>query len=393
MFRSRLLPVWPGPIWLCLVALVVCCSSAAALAQQQTYYPTRWEWQTREPAAAGFNAEKLQAAVDFAIAQENPDTHDLAENIRRSFGREPHFEIIGPTRERGAANGMILRHGYIVAEWGDTQRVDMTFSVTKSFLSTVFALALQDGLIHDVNDHVSDYVPDGTFASEHNAPITWEHLLQQTSDWQGVLWDKPDWADRPQGRNPDGWPNRELHEPGTYFKYNDVRVNLLADCLLKVMQRPLPAVLKERVMDKIGASPTWRWHGYNNSTVTINGQVMESVSGGGHWGGGMFISTRDMARFGELFARNGRWNDEQLISEDWIKALRVPCEVKKDYGYMWWLNTDGAQATKAPESSFCANGFGGNYIFVDTEHDLVVVLRWTPNLGEVINRVMEALEE
>ncbi|MDA7978697.1 MAG: beta-lactamase family protein [Pirellulales bacterium] len=370
--------------------------SAATVAGQQdnTYFPGQWgEWETRSPEDAGFDAEKLQAAVEFAIASENRASRDLAESIRRSFGREPHNEIIGPTKERGAANGMIIRHGYLVAEWGDTSRVDMTFSVTKSFLSTVYAIAESDGDIRDANDLVKDYVRDGSFASEHNSQITWEHLLQQTSDWSGELWGKPDWADRPRGRNPEAWPNRQLRTPGTSYKYNDVRVNLLAHSLLKVLQRPLPAVLKERVMDKIGASPTWRWHGYENSFVTINGQMMKSVSGGGHWGGGMFICTRDQARFGYLFLRNGRWRDEQVLPAEWITALRQPCEVRPDYGYMWWLNTNGAQASKAPESAFCASGFGGNYIFVDHEHDLLIVLRWTPALEGVVNRVIDAIEE
>lgn len=378
-----------------LAALLLVLLAAPLLAQETPYFPGKWtqEWETREPAEVGLNAAKLQAAVDFAIASENTNSRDLAENIRSSFGREPQFSIIGPTKERGGANGMIIRHGYIVAEWGDTRRVDMTFSVTKSFLSTAFALALADGDIRDVQDPVRDYLRDGTFEGDHNSPITWHHLLQQTSDWSGELWGKADWGDRPRGRDPEAWPNRQLHEPGTFFKYNDVRVNLLADCLLKVTQRPLPVMLKERVMDKIGASPTWRWHGYENSWVNVNGQQVQSVSGGGHWGGGMFICTRDQARFGYLFLRNGRWGEEQLFPEDWITALRQPCDVRPDYGYMWWLNTDGAQASAAPESAFCASGFGGNYIFVDQEHDLVIVLRWTPALEGIVNRVMEAIAE
>ena len=66
------------------------------------------------------------------------------------------------------------------------------------------------------------------FEAEHNQKITWDHLLRQTSDWQGTLWGKPDWADRPEGKNSAEWPNRPLREPGTHFKYNDVRVNVLS---------------------------------------------------------------------------------------------------------------------------------------------------------------------
>ena len=107
---------------------------------------------------------------------------------------------------------MIIKNGYVVADWGDTGAVDMTFSVTKTFLSTVVGLAWQKGLIRDVTDKARDYMPPGVdlFDDPHNQTITWEHLLRQTSDWKGVLWGKPDWADRPEGK-PEEWANRKLH--------------------------------------------------------------------------------------------------------------------------------------------------------------------------------------
>ena len=129
----------------------------------------------------------------------------------------------------------------------------------------------------------------GEFDSEHNQKITWDHLLRQTSDWQGTLWGKPDWADRPEGEA-STWMTRTRNEPGSVYKYNDVRVNLLAFAALQVWRRPLPQVLRELVMDPIGASNTWRWHGYENSWVNVDGVMVQSVSGGGHWGGGMFIA-------------------------------------------------------------------------------------------------------
>ena len=172
-------------------------------------------------------------------------------------------------------------------------------------------LAWQRGLIRDVNDYVRDYMPPHVdlFEAPHNQKIKWDHLLRQTSDWQGTLWGKPDWADRPVGEKLEDWQNRKLWEPGTHFKYNDVRVNVMALAALQVWRRPLPDVLREEIMDPIGASSTWRWYGYDNSWVEVDGKKMQSVSGGGHWGGGMFIDSYDMARFGYLFLRNGKWKD------------------------------------------------------------------------------------
>ena len=362
-------------------------------AQDQPYYPGKWgDWQARDPAEAGMNGDKLAVAVEFAKQAENSAPRDLAQVIAVSFANEPFNSIVGPTKVRGGANGIVIRNGYVVAQWGDTQRVDMTFSVTKSYLSTVAGLALDDGVIRDLDDPVRNYVRDGKFDSDHNAKISWRHLLQQTSDWSGTLWDKPDWADRPVGSDRSKWVDREMHEPGSHFKYNDVRVNLLADSLLNVCRRPLPVILRERIMDPIGASPSWRWHGYENSWVTIDGQRVQSVSGGGHWGGGLFICTRDHARLGYLFLRNGKWRDRQLISKNWVDAIRKPATANPDYGFMWWLNTANAGIPDAPATSFYAAGFGGNYIYVDQENDLVVVLRWTPDLAGVISRVLASIE-
>ena len=347
-------------------------------AQGAPYYPPRGAWETARPPDAGFDATKLEAAIKFAVESENPATKDLAVDLATTFGREPFDTPIGPVKPRGALNGIIVKGGRVVAEWGDTSRVDMTFSVTKSFLSTVVGLAWDRGYIKDVADPVREYVTqEGLFDSPHNAKITWDHLLRQTSDWQGTLWGKPDWADRPEGERPSDWPNRKLSEPGTRYKYNDVRVNVLALAALHVWRRPLPQVLRDEVMEPIGASSTWRWYGYDNAWVDLDGARVQSMTGGGHWGGGMFISARDMARFGYLFLRNGRWNDRQVVSRKWIEMARTPGPANQTYGYMnWFLNTGRKPLPSAPASAVTFQGNGSNIIYIDWENDLVVVVRW-----------------
>jgi CubicO group peptidase (beta-lactamase class C family) len=359
------------------------------------YFPERFEWQLRRPEEAGIDRAKIDAAVKFSVTNENPASRDLSVDLAATFGREPFDTPIGPVKPRGALNGLVVHHGYIVAEWGETTRVDMTFSVTKSFLSTVVGLAWQKGLIRDVTDLVRDYVPTtDLFEDPHNQTITWEHLLRQTSDWKGTLWGKPDWADRPEGQNPSDWPNRQLHEPGSRYKYNDVRVNVLALAALHVIRRPLAQVLREEVMEPIGASNTWRWYGYENSWVDIDGQHVQSVTGGGHWGGGMFISARDMARFGYLFLRKGKWKDRQIVSPKWIAMARTPGTANRTYGYMnWFLNTDRREFPNAPASSVTFRGNGTNIVYIDWDNDLVVVVRWIQQraFNEFIGQVIAAL--
>ena len=291
---------------------------------------------------------------------------------------------------------MILKDGYIIAKWGDVDRVDMTFSVTKSYLSTMAGLALDGGLIQDVREPVQKYVWDGSFDSEHNSKITWHHLLTQSSDWNGTLFGMYDWNDRPPREGGiDEWRNRKLIEPGTNFEYNDVRVNLLAYSLLHVWRKPLPQVLKEKIMDPIGASTTWRWFGYENSWVTLDGAKVQSVSGGGHSGGGVFISAMDHARFGLLFLREGSWNGTQLISKEWVESVQGSSEANASYGYMWWLNKGNRKWDNDLSSEiYYAAGFGGNYIVIDKANELVVVTRWLEpsKLGDMMSLVSKALK-
>lgn len=355
------------------------------------YYPGPGDdWERRLPAAVGLDADGLRRAVAFAVANETPMPRDVAQYLRERFRDDPHGELIGPLTERGEPNGLVLRHGYIVAEWGDTRRVDMTFSTTKSYLATTAGLALDAGRIRDIHEPVRASVRDGGFDSPHNAKITWHQLLRQTSEWEGVLWGKPDSADRRRGRS------RSLREPGTFWEYNDVRVNRTALALLRVWGRPLPDVLHRHVMDPIGASATWRWHGYRNSYVTVNGRRVQSVSGGGHWGGGMWISSRDHARFGLLHLRRGRWRERQLVSEQWIELATAPGEHNPLYGYMWWLNTGHGLWPRAPEESFAALGAGSsNVIWIDPVHDLVAVLRWSDGerLDEFLGMLVGAVRD
>ena len=388
----------------------------AAIAAQAVYYPGSGnDWERRAPAQVGLDARQPEEAIAFAKANEPKGPRDLEAAHYESFGREPFGEGIGPFKTRGDPTGVILRRGYIVAEWGDPHRVDMTFSVTKSFLSTTVGLALDRGLIRSVQDPVAEYMapvvlmngdhggstvetPGGSallpFETLHNRKITWDHLLRQTSDWEGTLWGKPEWADRPTGE-PSEWRTRARHEPGSAYEYNDVRVNVLALAALNVWRRPLPQVLKELVMDPIGASQTWRWFGYENSWVLIDGVAVQSVSGGGHWGGGMFINARDQARFGYLTLRRGQWKDRQLLSEAWVRMALTPTPVQPTYGFMnWFVNTDRKFLPSAPASAFAHMGAGTNMVYVDPEHDLVIVARWIERnaIDELVRRVLTAVK-
>jgi CubicO group peptidase (beta-lactamase class C family) len=384
---------------------------------QQAYFPPAGQWDEKAPSSLGLDAGKLESAISFAKEKESQADKNLKlAHYQSSFGREPFGYPVGPMKDRGEANGLIIYKGYIVGKWGDPSRVDLTFSVAKSFLTATAGLAVERQLIKSEKDLVHPYMgpiipyePNKAnfnkadhlqeqdvfelFDTPHNKKITWEHLLRQTSDWEGTLWGKPDWADRPQGSSSD-WLTRERNTPGTVYKYNDTRVNVLALALLNVWRKPLPQVLKEHLMDPIGASPTWRWTGYENSYIVLDGMIIQSVSGGSHWGGGLMINAYDQARFGYLTMKNGNWAGKQVLSAAWIAKAKTPTDVQSNYGFMnFFLNTGKKEIPAAPESAFFHLGAGTNMVYVDPENDLLVVTRWINNedKAELIARIIESL--
>lgn len=360
----------------------------ARLALTQAVYFPGAVWERKSPAELGFDPAALEQAVEFAKTHETdfPKDFSTQETI---FGKK-----LGPLpKERGSTNGLVIRRGYIVASFGDVERIDPTYSAAKSYLSAVLGIAIRDKRIPNITDKVGDLVKDGGYDSPHNAKVTWEHHVRQTSEWEGSLWGKNhDFIGEPeygQGQR----KARDLQEPGSFYEYNDVRINRFALSLLRVFKKPLPEVLKSEIMDPIGASSTWKWVPYDNAYAEIDGQKMPSVSGGTRWGGGLWINSQDHARFGLLFLRRGNWGGRQILPESWVADCLVPGK-NPDYGYLWWLNARGTQWPGTPKTSFAAVGFGGNTVWIDPEHDLVVVWRWhAENGGEFFRRVVEAIRK
>lgn len=359
--------------------------------------PDGQPWPHIAPDAAGFDPAGLAAAIAFAAAHETPWPRDLRAHLASGyFEPPPNNAILGPIRPRGGPNGLVLRAGRRVASWGDTRQADYTFSVAKSYLSLCAGIAFDDGLLGDLDAPVGQSVHDGGFDSAQNRPITWRHLLTNTSEWEGTLFGKPDTIDHNRSLTTEGRGkkrSRVLQAPGTYWEYNDVRVNRLGLAVLRRLGRALPDILAERIMRPIGASEGWTWRGYTTSMVDIDGTQIESVSGGTHWGGGMCIHAEDQARVGLLMANGGAWDGHRLISRDWIAHSLTPCPLNASYGFLWWLNTHRARMPAAPASSCFASGAGGNLTWIDPDHDIVAVMRWLDPAAQndFIAQVLRAL--
>ena len=320
------------------------------------------------------------AIAAYALAHETPWPRDIRAYIESGFFEPPPDNaILGPVAARGEPNGLVLHDGAVMARWGDTRQVDMTFSVAKSYLALLAGLAVMDGLLPRLDARVAETIDDGGFVGPHNGAITWRMLLQNCSEWEGTLFGKSDSIDRGRNLGVEGQGNkggRVLHPPGTYWEYNDVRVNRLSLSLLRLFGRPLPEVFAERIMRPIGASPDWRWHGYETSFVDIAGRSVQSVSGGGHWGGGVFIHAEDQARIGLLALNDGVWNGQRLLPEGWLAQCTAPCALNPQYGMLFWLNTGRSKFASAAPESFWFSGAGGNTTWMDPTRNLVLVSRW-----------------
>ncbi len=369
------------------VCLAVFVAGVTQPAAQNSYYPASGQWARKAPAEVGMDPVRLNEAVEFM------KTHETASPARDFSDQEiVNGKLLAsiPT-ERAGTNGLIIRRGYIVAEFGDTLRADPTYSVAKSMLATVAGVALDRGLIPNVDHPVVNTVQDGGYDSPQNSRVTWRHHLQQESEWEGEMWGKnADFVGLEAFGRGERKP-RATQAPGGFYEYNDVRMNRFALSLLRVFKKPIPDVFRDEVMNPIGASTSWKWVPYTNAYVNVDGKRMASVSGGTRWGGGMWINSYDMARFGLLWLRNGKWGDKQIVSPGYVKMATAPSRHGPDYGFLWWLNTKQGLWPGSPADAIRAVGQGGNIIFISPSHDLVVVWRWSAQSAEGFKRVVAAV--
>ena len=347
---------------------------------------------------------QLQDAIAYSTAHEIPwprDPGPKAEGWGVHHDDPPPFNRLrGPAHPRGAVSGVVRVAGREVAAWGEPDRADQTFSVAKTYLAMLAGVAHQKGLLSP-DERVGKTLPGIGFDSAHNHAITWRHLLTQTSEWQGECFGLPDHVEHhrrvahdpkpPAGRKGD---RRELQAPGTYWEYNDVRINQLSLALLHLFRRPLAEVFLDIILSPIGGGESFAWEGYDDAWVSLDGRRIQSVPGGTHWGGGVRISARDQARIGQLLLVGGAHDGKQLIPREWVASMHAPCPIAPFYGWLTWLNRDGRLFPDASRASWFMVGAGGHLTWIDPDHDAVIVARWLDgaHTAGFVARVSQALE-
>jgi CubicO group peptidase (beta-lactamase class C family) len=341
--------------------------------------------------------QNFNSAVQYALDHEVKWTRDpKAEpdlyGVHHSDPK-PWDTLLGPVYSRAGVSGVIHLNGKLVCSFGEPGKADQTFSVAKSYLALLVGKALELGKIPSLDASLTSCVPGIGFDDPHNSQITWRHLLNQTSEWAGTCFGIPDQVERFRRVVLDPKPilgnkgdPRELQKPGTYWEYNDVRINQLSLALLHIFGSELSEVFKHYFLEPLGCGENFSWEGYACSWVDLKDPATgefkktQSVPGGTHWGGGVRISAFDQALIGQLLLNNGihksNGQQKELLNSAFIKEMRTPCPIAPFYGLLTWLNPNRKTFPGASSNAYFMFGAGGNYVWIDPELNCVVVTRW-----------------
>ena len=273
------------------------------------------------------------------------------------------------------SDGMIVIHkDQIVYEnyWlgNNENKKHISWSVAKSFISALVGIAYEDGLINSLDDPVTNYLED--FKKTGYDGVSIKDVLQMSS---GVLFNE-DYADYNSDINRFGRAiatgtsmrdfSRTLtrdREPGTYMHYVSINTQVLGFLLQKVTNKTISEYLFEKI---------WNPLGMEDSAYVILDDVEDELALGG-----LNATLRDYAKFGLLYLQNGKWNENQILSEQWINdshyasgAHLVPGERETSsnpwgYGYQWWI-------PGFPNTDFTASGVYNQYIYVDPLSEIVI---------------------
>jgi CubicO group peptidase (beta-lactamase class C family) len=316
---------------------------ALAVKTAKTFPAATWsEW--KSPEQGGWSAEQLQAARRYS------------ESI-------------------DAAAVIVVASGRIVSQWGETTRKYSVHSIRKSFLSALYGRAVANGSIR----------LDATLAElgiDDNAPAlndiekrarVVDLLKARSGIYHAALYESPDMKARKQARG--------SHPPRSYWSYNNWDFNALGT----IYEAGTGTSIFE-AFDRQIAKPLQMQDFELSDTEHVSEE--ESI----HRAYPFRMSARDMARFGLLFLREGRWRGRQLVPSDWVRASTTSYSVAEGdteygysgYGYMWWVAVNGNHFphVELPDGSFSARGWGGHFIVVIPAYDVVIVHRVNTDLED-----------
>lgn len=313
------------------------------------------EWLQMSPESQGVNSKELNSAIQY---------------LSKNSGKDGVKELV------------IVRNGYIIWKGKEIDKVHGVWSLTKSFTSTVLGLLIDDEKA-TLDTPARNYLPG---MAETYPAVTLRHFTTMTSGYYAV-------GDEPQGsykHGPSLTPFKPADTPlftpsGSKYAYWDSAMNQFANVLTHIAGEPIEILFKRRIANPIRMNrDKWDWGDFGKiDGIFVNG-------GSGNNNKHIFISARELARFGHLFLNHGKWNGKQLISAAWINeatknhvsasmplARNSGADGRGVYGYNWWTNgikPDGKRKWPgAPAGTYSASGYNNNDMFVIPEWNMVIV--------------------
>ena len=326
--------------WAATVALAICACPISSKAGSSKADPPRYpgaSWTVAGPGQSNWSAEKLHIAREYS-------------------------------RSIDSSSVMIIQHGQVIEQWGDLDRKISSYSIRKSFLSALYGIFSNEKRIN-INSTlahlgISD-APDPLTDFERTARVV-DLLRARSGVYHPVDFESKQMIDTR--------PKRGSHEPGTYRFYNNWDFNALGTIFEKSARMSIGEAFYDRV-----ALPLHMEDFKPDDVYYIEGPT--SVHRAFHFR----ITARDLARFGLLYLRGGKWQGRQIIPNDWVERSSHANEMIQfagsdagGYEYLWWVSYHGKMlpGVTVPEGTYSAQGAGGHYLVIVPSLDLVVVQRW-----------------
>ncbi|MCE7737154.1 MAG: serine hydrolase [Candidatus Heimdallarchaeota archaeon] len=349
--------------WYCLFIFILLFRGSTQVIGTESYLDINpFEWKTADPEKYGLAADRVTNQIE-----ENPFLRSV----------------------------LIVRYGKLIYEsYFNDGAINSAFhihSASKSFISALFGIAADQGLITDLDQKMMDFFPE--YATEDLDPkkfdITLKHLLTMTA---GLDFDESanDWGKYTFS------PDRVkyaielplIHYPGEDWNYGTVQTHILSAIITKVTGMSTKEFAQMYLFEPLGI------------TIDYWARDPKGIYTGGHE---MYLSPRDMLRFGYLFLRNGTLNNQDIVSKNWVELSTSDQTdstktTNEDYGYLWWIQNFPGYYLNKPVHTYSARGLGGQNIYIVPELDTVIVTTASgnifgtyPNQYEIIDSILQSI--
>jgi CubicO group peptidase (beta-lactamase class C family) len=324
-------------LFIFILGLVMWCNLGLAADQKPYYWPTSG-WRTSTPEDQGMHSAKLNDMLEKTLQEK--------------------YNIDSITVIR---NGSMVLDAYFYPFKKDSKHI--IHSCTKSITSAALGIAMDKGYIKNLQQRVIEIFPEKQFENldDNKKSITLKNLLTMTSglntedsyiyNWKGLneMTQAKDWVkyvlDRPMAE-----------KPGSRFEYSNCVTFLLSAIIQETTKQSTFDFMKKNLFNPLGITDV-KW-------ATAPGGINVGY-------GNMWLAPHDMAKIGWLYLNNGRWGDQQVVSEKWVKdstQKHFNATLFDGYGYQWWIS---------PDKFYAAVGYGGQFIFVVPKKNMVVVFTST----------------